>query len=57
MKSSEQELIEQTLRVNRKRTSRRTTKGYEQAAFTLTDRAQEAARVVEEEFRHGEETD
>ena len=50
LKSSEQEPIEQTLRVNRKRTSRRTTKGYELAAFALADRAQEAARVVEEEF-------
>ena len=57
MKSSDQDLIDQTLRVHKKRSSRRTTKGYEQAAFALVDRAQEAARVVEEQFRHDEQTD
>ena len=50
LKSSDQDLIDQTLRVHRKKLSRQTIKGYEQWAFALADRAQEAAQTVEEEF-------
>ena len=57
MKSSDQDLIDHTLRVHKKRSPSRTTKGYEQTGFAMVERAQEAARVVEEEFRHDEQTD